>query len=145
MASIRQAGRYGIQVGEPELDMEVLHERKDLIIEGLRMGIERLLFERGVVLVEGKGQLVAPDTVKANGQQLRVCNIVISDRRYGKILGFQIMAPGAVRSADPGPIPSADGSSASPTGRVCQPASQGGKPGLSWRGCGSLGAQLPPG
>jgi dihydrolipoamide dehydrogenase len=77
-ASIRKAGRYGIQVGQPKVDMEVLHERKDLIIEGLRMGTEQLLTDRGIRLVEGRARLVTPDTVEINGERFRARNIVVA-------------------------------------------------------------------
>ncbi len=63
---IRKAGRFGIQVGEPGLDMDTLHDRKDLIIEGLRMGTEQLLSDYGITLIEGRGRLVARDTVEVN-------------------------------------------------------------------------------
>ncbi len=78
MAAIRQAGRYGIQLGQPSIDMEVLHERKDLIIEGLRMGTEQLLTDRGIGLVEGKARLVAPDTVEVNGQRHQAPCIILA-------------------------------------------------------------------
>jgi dihydrolipoamide dehydrogenase len=78
MASIRKAGRYGIQVDRPKVDMEVLHERKDVIIESLRMGTEQLLTDRGVHLVEGQARLVTPNTVEVNGEQLRARNIVLA-------------------------------------------------------------------
>lgn len=78
MASIRSAGRYGIQVGQPQIDMEALHERKDLIIEGLRMGTEQLLAERGVHLVEGQARLIARDTVEVNGQRFRARRIILA-------------------------------------------------------------------
>ena len=66
MGRIRKAGRFGIQVGEPSLDMDTLHDRKGLIIEGLRMGTEQLLSDYGITLIEGRGRLVARDTVEVN-------------------------------------------------------------------------------
>ncbi len=66
MGRIRKAGRFGIQVGEPSLDMDVLHDRKNLIIEGLRMGTEQLLSDYGITLIEGRGRLVGRDTVEIN-------------------------------------------------------------------------------
>jgi len=66
MGRVRKARRFGIQVGEPGLDMDALHDRKDLIIEGLRMGTEQLLSDYGITLVEGRGRLVARDTVEVN-------------------------------------------------------------------------------
>ena len=69
MAAIRGAGRYGIEVGQPNVDMEALHQRKDLIIEGLWMGTEQLLSDRGIHLVKGRAKLVARDTVDVGGDQ----------------------------------------------------------------------------
>ena len=78
LASVRKAGRFGIQVGEPSVDLAALHERKDLIIEGLRLGTEQLLADYGITLVAGRGKLVAPNTVEVNGQQLQARNVVIA-------------------------------------------------------------------
>jgi dihydrolipoamide dehydrogenase len=79
MAAIRKAGRYGVQAGEqPQVDMEALHERKEVILEGLRMGTEQLLADRGVRLVEGRAKLVAPDTVEVDGEQIRAHHIVLA-------------------------------------------------------------------
>lgn len=78
LGSIRKGERFGIQVGEPELDMDALHERKDLIIEALRMGTEELLADHGITLVEGRGRLVAPDMVEVAGRRIRVRNVIIA-------------------------------------------------------------------
>lgn len=83
---IRKAGRFGIQVEEPTLDMDVLHDRKDLIIEGLEMGTEQLLADYGVTLIKGRGKLVARDTVEVgagssrpcNGEQIKARNILVA-------------------------------------------------------------------
>jgi dihydrolipoamide dehydrogenase len=63
VSSARKARGYGIELGEPQVDMVALHERKDLIIEGLRLGTEQLMAEYGITLVEGRGKLVTPDRV----------------------------------------------------------------------------------
>lgn len=85
-----KAGRFGIQMGEPTLDMDALHDRKDLIITSLRMGTEQLLADYGITLVEGRGRLVAPDTVEVHppsapsqgggldGQQIKARNVLIA-------------------------------------------------------------------
>jgi dihydrolipoamide dehydrogenase len=70
IGSIRKAGRLGIQVGEPGLDMDILHKRKDLMIKGFEIGTERLLADYGITLVKGRGRLVARDTVKVEGPAL---------------------------------------------------------------------------
>jgi dihydrolipoamide dehydrogenase len=78
VGATRKAGRFGIRLAEPEVDLAALHERKDLVIEGLRMGTEQLLAEVGISLVEGRGRLVARDTVEAGGKQIRARNIVLA-------------------------------------------------------------------
>ena len=86
MGRIRKAGRFGIQVEEPGLDLGVLHDRKDLIIEGLRMGTEQLLADYGITLIEGRGRLVARDTVEVwgsgsvggRGKQIKARNILVA-------------------------------------------------------------------
>ena len=79
MATIRQAGRYGVRAGEqPQVHLESLHERKEVILEGLRMGTEQLLADRGVRLIEGRAKVVAPDTVEVNGEQFRARHIVLA-------------------------------------------------------------------
>ena len=78
MASISKAGRFGIQVGEATVDLEALHERKDLIVEGLRMGTEQLLVDRGIHLVEGRARLIARDAVEVNGVRIRGRCIVLA-------------------------------------------------------------------
>jgi dihydrolipoamide dehydrogenase len=78
LRSTRQAGRFGVQVGESRLDVNALHERKGLIIDGLRMGTEELLSDFGVTLVRGRGRLIAPDTVEVGGEKLKTRNIVIA-------------------------------------------------------------------
>jgi len=83
---IRKAGRFGIQVGEPGLDMDALHDRKDLIIEGLHMGTEQLLSDYGITLVEGRGRLVARDTVEVwgsgsvgdGGERIKARNVLVA-------------------------------------------------------------------
>ncbi len=87
MGRVRKAGRFGIQVGEPRLDLDALHDRKDLIIEGLRMGTEQLLSDYGATLIEGRGRLVARDTVEVNpppappsqgGERIKARNVLIA-------------------------------------------------------------------
>jgi dihydrolipoamide dehydrogenase len=85
MAGARKARRFGIELGEPRVDMVALHERKDLIIEGLRLGTEQLMAEYGITLIEGRGKLLAPDRVAvtpvAGGQdpfEIATRNVVLA-------------------------------------------------------------------
>ena len=78
MGAIHNAARFGIQVGQPRLDVDALHDRKDLIIESLRLGTEGQLGDYGVRLVEGRGKLVTVDTVEVNGEHIGARNVVIA-------------------------------------------------------------------
>jgi len=86
MGSIRKAGRLGIQVGELRLDMDALHNRKNLMIKGFQIGTERLLANYGITLVKGRGRLAARDTVevegpvlsKVEGKQIRARNVLVA-------------------------------------------------------------------
>jgi dihydrolipoamide dehydrogenase len=78
LSDIRQGGRLGIEVGEPKLSMEALQERKDLVLTGLRMGTEMALADYGVTLVEGRGQLLAPDMVAVGEQRITARNVILA-------------------------------------------------------------------
>jgi dihydrolipoamide dehydrogenase len=78
VACVQKAGRFGLHLPEPEVDLAALHDRKDLIIEGLRLGTEQLLAEVGISLVEGRGKLVARDTVDVGGSQIKARNILLA-------------------------------------------------------------------
>lgn len=74
----RKAPLFGLQVGQPSPNLDTLHERKDLVIEGLRLGTEQLLAECGITLLQGRGRLVGRDTVEVNGQPVQARNIIIA-------------------------------------------------------------------
>ena len=78
VSALGTAQSRGILLGERHVDLEALHERKDLIVESLRMGTEQLLIERGVRLLEGWGRLAAPDAVEVNGELIRARNIILA-------------------------------------------------------------------
>ena len=101
MAQIRQAGRFGIEVGEPKVVMEALHQRKDLVITGLRMGTEQLLAEYGVTLIEGVGKLVAADMVAVGEQQIKTRNVIVATGSVPAELPIEgVDLPGVIGTED---------------------------------------------
>jgi len=90
--NVRKAGQFGIRVESACVDMAALHERKELIVESLRLGTEQLLADHGVTLIAGRGRLASPTTVEVGGQQIQARSVV--------------MATGSVEA--PLPIPGAD-------------------------------------
>ncbi len=76
--TIEGAGFFGIEVDEPTFDMAALHDRRELLIEGLRMGTEEQLSDYGVRLVEGRGRLIDRGTVEAASERIETRNVVIA-------------------------------------------------------------------
>jgi len=78
MDALRGASSFGLEVGEGALDMGELQDRKDMIIDALEMGTEEQLRDYGVEMIEGRGGLVARNTVAAADRQIRARSIVIA-------------------------------------------------------------------
>jgi dihydrolipoamide dehydrogenase len=78
MITIRQAERTGIQVEEPQADMEAIHRGKDTLIQGLRLGTEQLLRGHGVTLIQGHARLHTPDTVQVDEQRIQTHNVILA-------------------------------------------------------------------
>jgi len=76
--TIRQTDSLGVQMDQATVNLEAVHRRKDQVIQGLRLGTEELLSNHGVSLVQGRGRVVAQDTVQVGDQQMRARNIVVA-------------------------------------------------------------------
>ncbi len=63
LETIREAGEFGIEVGEPKPDLAAMVRRKDAVSETLRKGIAQLLKANKIELVQGFGKVAAPDRV----------------------------------------------------------------------------------
>ncbi|MDX9832907.1 MAG: FAD-dependent oxidoreductase [Anaerolineae bacterium] len=75
---VQKAGRFGLGLPEPELNLAALHDRKDLLVEGLRMGTEQLLAEVGITLVEGRGRLAAAGIVEVGETRIEARNVILA-------------------------------------------------------------------
>jgi dihydrolipoamide dehydrogenase len=81
MEAARQGARFGLQVEGLQLDIEKLHDEKDLLVEGLRMGTREHLIDYGVELVDGRGRLTARDTVQVQGEEgreIKARNVIVA-------------------------------------------------------------------
>lgn len=75
---VREASAYGVQVGEPTVDMPTIVARKDRIVSTLVGGVGQLMDATGVRVVTGEARVVARDTVEVNGERLQATNILIA-------------------------------------------------------------------
>lgn len=69
---------YGWQVDEPTFDWNVLRDNKTDEIKRLNRVYENLLKGSGVEIIQGRAQIVGPNTVEVNGQSYTAKNILIA-------------------------------------------------------------------
>ncbi len=61
---VRTAADFGVRVsGDVKVDMEALVARKNVVVERQAKGIRRLLKERGIRMIEGRGRLTSTSNV----------------------------------------------------------------------------------
>lgn len=66
---------YGVKVSKAQLDYAQMLKRKDSVVGRLHSGIQYLMKKNKITVVEGRGQLVSPATIKvsqANGQETEI-------------------------------------------------------------------------
>lgn len=71
---VKEAGEFGISVGQVSFDYSKMVKRKDLVVGKLRKGVEGLLAANGVTLFRGYGKFASPHEIKITGQD----NLVIT-------------------------------------------------------------------
>ncbi len=74
----RHAVELGITVEGTSFDLQKIHERKDTLIEELRLGTEALLKDNEVRIVQGMGRLAAADTVEVGDERIQGRNLIIA-------------------------------------------------------------------
>lgn len=90
---IRHAERFGIKVGEPEIDYPAMKKRKDGVVDTLKSGIGSLLKAHGVTLFEGTGAFKDSKTITvtaADGTATEISgkNIIIATGSTSTVPGF---------------------------------------------------------
>jgi dihydrolipoamide dehydrogenase len=94
-STVRHASDFGVIAGEPELDWEAAHARKENTVEGLVRGLEGLLKQRKVKLIEGFGRLDGPNAVvvETEGGEERVegRNVILATGSHARsIPGYEV-------------------------------------------------------
>ncbi len=79
LTEVREAGDFGIKVGDPEIDYPAVMARREKVIKTLTGGVSGLFKKNGVELIEGEGALGEPGTVAVNGgDQIAAKTIVLA-------------------------------------------------------------------
>lgn len=89
LETMTKAANLGITIDQPTVDMEQLHDRKDLLVDMLRMGTEEQLADYGVTLMRGCGRLTGADSVTVEGQGVEARAIIIATGSVGGQLAVE--------------------------------------------------------
>ena len=78
LGAIKDAGRFGIRVGDVAADQKAMHQRKNEIVESLRGAIGKLMKVAKVEVVAGMAQITAPGVISCNGIEYKAENIIVA-------------------------------------------------------------------
>jgi dihydrolipoamide dehydrogenase len=78
LTEVREAGDYGIKVGEPEIDYPAVMARREKVIKTLTGGVSGLFKKNGIELIEGEGSVAGPGAVTVNGNQIAAKTIIVA-------------------------------------------------------------------
>jgi dihydrolipoamide dehydrogenase len=78
LTEVREAGDYGIEVTEPEIDYAGVIARREKVISTLVGGVNGLFKKNGVELIEGEGRLLGAGNVEVGGQTIAARTIVLA-------------------------------------------------------------------
>ena len=74
---VREAGEFGVNVGEPTIDFAKVMERRDEVVGTLTGGVGMLLKKHKVDVYEGFGALTAAGTVTVGDQELEATKAIV--------------------------------------------------------------------
>jgi len=87
----RDGQHFGVNTELHGIDMAGVNAYKDSVVGGLYKGLQGLVKSRNITLIEGRGHLVATDTIEVNGQNVRGRNVVLASGSYARSLpGLEI-------------------------------------------------------
>jgi dihydrolipoamide dehydrogenase len=78
LTEVREAGDFGIRVGEPEVDFPGIMKRREKVVSTLTGGVSGLFKKNGVELLEGAGRLAGGGKVVVGDQEISARTIVLA-------------------------------------------------------------------
>src|SRR4051794_6688621 len=90
LSEVREAGDFGIKVGEPEVDFSGVGAHRDKVIKTLTGGVSMLLKKNKVDVIEGEGSLTKDGNVSVGGSEIEAGNVILATGSVPKpILGLE--------------------------------------------------------
>jgi len=87
----REGSRFGVRSTLDGIDMSAVNAYKDGVVARLHKGLQGLVASGGVNVVEGRGRLVAADTVAVGSRRLTGRHVVLATGSYARTLpGLEI-------------------------------------------------------
>jgi len=84
--SARESAHFGVRATFEGIDMAKVNAYRDGVVGRLYKGLQGLVSSRKVTFVEGRGRLVAPNTVEVDGERYEGRNVVLATGSYAKSL-----------------------------------------------------------
>src|SRR5579859_3794247 len=78
LTEVREAGEFGIKVGEPEIDFRAIMERRQKVVSTLTGGVSGLFKKNSIELLEGEGRLAGPGRAVVGDQEIAAKTIVLA-------------------------------------------------------------------
>ena len=78
LSEVRDAGEFGISVGEPTIDYAAIGQRRKKVISTLTGGVAGLFKKNGIELIEGEGALAGQSAVAVGGTQIEARTIILA-------------------------------------------------------------------
>src|SRR4051795_3175057 len=84
LQEIREAGDFGIKVGEPEVDFGAVNARREKVIKTLTGGVSGLMKKNEIDVLEGFGTVTKDGNVTVEGKAIEVAKAVVLACGSGK-------------------------------------------------------------
>lgn len=98
---MKHGADYGIQVGDVQINMSLVQQRKNKVIDGLHKGVQHLLKKNGVTVIHGTGRIMGPSIFSP---QPGTVSVEKSDGGEGEMISpqFVLIATGSSPRTLPG-------------------------------------------
>jgi dihydrolipoamide dehydrogenase len=78
LSDVREAGSFGINVGEPEVDFAAVSARREKVVTTLTSGVSGLFKKNGIDFIEGEGALAGNGVVTVGDDQITAKTILLA-------------------------------------------------------------------
>jgi dihydrolipoamide dehydrogenase len=82
----RESEQFGVKADLVGIDMAGVNAYKDGVVSRLYKGLQGLLKQDKITVVQGAGKLVSPDTVEVDGQRYTGRNVILASGSYSRSL-----------------------------------------------------------